>query len=83
MILLLIKGLFYYNDKMLEQAMIATEQRYKKVTLTLTWACEWFAGYLVGLQFHVGFVSFVEQYLIPYEYTSISLVVIEAITWLL
>ena len=30
-----------------------------------------------------GFANFVEQYLVPYEYASISLVVIEASMWLL
>ena len=29
-----------------------------------------------------GFVNFVEQHLVPYEYTSISLVVIEVSMWL-
>ena len=30
-----------------------------------------------------GFANFVEQHLVPYEYISISLVVIEASMWLL
>ena len=30
-----------------------------------------------------GFVNFIEQHLVPYEYTSISLVIIEASMWLL
>ena len=30
-----------------------------------------------------GFANFVEQHLVPYEYTGISLVVIEAFKWLL
>ena len=30
-----------------------------------------------------GFANFVESHLVPYEYTSISLVVIEASMWLL
>ena len=30
-----------------------------------------------------GFANFVEQHLVPYEYASISLVVIEASMWLL
>ena len=30
-----------------------------------------------------GFVNFIEQHLVPYEYASISLVVIEASMWLL
>ena len=30
-----------------------------------------------------GFANFVEQHLVPYEYASISLVVIEASKWLL
>ena len=30
-----------------------------------------------------GFVNFVEQHIVPYEYTGISLVVIEASKWLL
>ena len=30
-----------------------------------------------------GFVNFVEQHLVPYEYSSISLVFIEASMWLL
>ena len=30
-----------------------------------------------------GFVNFVEQHLVPYEYAGISLVVIEASMWLL
>ena len=30
-----------------------------------------------------GFANFVEQHLVPYEYTSASLVVIEASMWLL
>ena len=30
-----------------------------------------------------GFVNFVEQHLVPYEYASINLVVIEASMWLL
>ena len=30
-----------------------------------------------------GFANFVEQHPVPYEYTSISLVVIEASMWLL
>ena len=30
-----------------------------------------------------GFVNFIEQHLVLYEYTSISLVVIEASMWLL
>ena len=30
-----------------------------------------------------GFVNFIEQHLVPYEYASISLVIIEASMWLL
>ena len=30
-----------------------------------------------------GFANFVEQHLVPYEYTSISLAVIEASMWIL
>ena len=30
-----------------------------------------------------GFVNFTEQHLVPYEYASISLVIIEASMWLL
>ena len=30
-----------------------------------------------------GFANFVEQHLVPYEYTGISLIVIEASKWLL
>ena len=30
-----------------------------------------------------GFANFVEQHLVPYEYASISLAVIEAFMWLL
>ena len=30
-----------------------------------------------------GIVNFIEQHLVPYEYASISLVVIEASIWLL
>ena len=31
----------------------------------------------------MAFANFVEQYLVPYEYASISLVVVEASMWLL
>ena len=41
-----------------------------------------FALYWLRMKLY-GFTNFVEQHLVPYEYASIDLVVIEASKWLL
>ena len=41
-----------------------------------------FALYLSLMKLY-GFVNFIEQHLVPYEYASISLVITEASMWLL